>query len=366
MKIRKTWNIPVFGLAAVSLLIGLLSGLVRMGWWAGSISGTTIMAHGSLMITGFLGTLIALERAIASNRLAAYLIPLLSGVGTLGLWLGLPAVIGQGMIVTAALLLTLLLIAISKGHFALHSIMLALGGVLWFGGNLLWWWGMSVAQVVPWWAGFLVLTIAAERLELARLLRHSKQVKQLFGLAVAVLLAGIVTSAVFYTVGMRLTGLGLIAISLWLGRFDIARRTVRKAGQTRFIAICLLSGYVWLFLSGLTWLIWGGSYTAGPIYGTLLHALFVGFIFSLIFGHAPIVAAAVTGQTIPYHPLFYGHLILLHLSLVMRVMGNLEGWILGRQWGGMLNAIAILWFIGATVGSLLISRTRAAQHLSTT
>jgi hypothetical protein len=33
---------------------------------------------------------------------------------------------------------------------------------------------------------------------------------------------------------------------LGLATFDIARRTVRQSGVTRFIAVCLLSGYVWL------------------------------------------------------------------------------------------------------------------------
>ncbi len=41
-------------------------------------------------------------------------------------------------------------------------------------------------------------------------------------------------------------GLALLLIALWLLRFDIARKTVRRTGLTRFIALNLLIGYVWL------------------------------------------------------------------------------------------------------------------------
>ena len=45
-------------------------------------------------------------------------------------------------------------------------------------------------------------------------------------------------------------GAALLALALWLLRQDIARRTVKDTGLTRFIAVCLLSGYAWLALAG--------------------------------------------------------------------------------------------------------------------
>ena len=41
---------------------------------------------------------------------------------------------------------------------------MALGALLWLVGNAGWLVGWPVPQVVPWWSGFLVLTIAGERL----------------------------------------------------------------------------------------------------------------------------------------------------------------------------------------------------------
>lgn len=75
---------------------------------------------------------------------------------------------------------------------------------------------------------------------------------------------------------------------------------------------------------------------AGSIYDALLHTIFLGFVFSMIFGHAPVIVPAVLGTQVPYTALFYTHLTLLHLSLVMRVMGDLLLWMPLRRWGGLL------------------------------
>ena len=98
-------------------------------------------------------------------------------------------------------------------------------------------------------------------------------------------------------------------------------------------------------------LIFGGV-AAGPRYDALLHAIFLGFVFSIIFGHAPIILPAVLGVPLAYHPAVHLHLVLLHLSLLLRVGGDLAGWWAGRQWGGLLNAVVLLMFLGNTVRAL--------------
>ena len=99
-------------------------------------------------------------------------------------------------------------------------------------------------------AAFLVLTIVGERLELSRLMRLGRLAEIAFAGTVAIVLAGTIVdlgmglampadSAGF---GSRLAGIGMIALALWLLRNDIARRTVRQSGVTRFTALALLSG----------------------------------------------------------------------------------------------------------------------------
>ncbi|MDX1665067.1 MAG: hypothetical protein R3272_14845, partial [Candidatus Promineifilaceae bacterium] len=65
--------------------------------------------------------------------------------------------------------------------------------------------------------------------------------------------------------------------------------------------------------------------------------------------HAPIIIPAVLRVEIPYRPLFYAHLLLLHLSLATRIAGDLLLEPALRRWGGLFNALAILLFLVVTL-----------------
>jgi hypothetical protein len=80
----------------------------------------------------------------------------------------------------------------------------------------------------------------------------------------------------------------------------------------------------------------------------MLHAILLGFVFSMIFGHAPIIFPAVLGVRVAYHRAFYAHLMLLHASLLLRVAGDLIPWPGVRAWGGLLNGVAIVAFLAST------------------
>ncbi len=151
--------------------------------------------------------------------------------------------------------------------------------------------------------------------------------------------------------GARIVGAALLLIALWLLRFDLARKTVQRAGLTRFIALNLLLGYVWLAVSGALALV-AGQQVAGPTYDAMLHALFLGFVFGMIFGHAPVIFPAVLARPLTYAPHFYGHVVLLHASLALRVAGDLAGWTDLRRWGGMFNGFALLLFLVVTALAL--------------
>ena len=79
--------------------------------------------------------------------------------------------------------------------------------------------------------------------------------------------------------------------------------------------MCLLSGYAWLAVGGAVILASGGLLPGSPSYDAAVHALAMGFVFSMVFGHAPIIFPAVMRVRMPYHWTFYAPLALLHLSL---------------------------------------------------
>jgi hypothetical protein len=331
------------------LLAALWGGLLRLGWPLPSIPPVLPAIHGALMIA-FLGALISLERAIALGRRWAYGAPLLSCAGALLLLTGWSYGAGALLLTLGSLGLAASSALAIRRQPAPFTIVMALGALAWLVGNSLWLAGRPIFSIVLWWAGFLVLTIAGERLELGRLLSLPRPVHRAFELIVALLLIGLAVSTLALDMGVRLASASLILLALWLLRYDIARRTIRKRGLTRFIAVCMLSGYMWLGVSGAIGLLYGGV-PAGPRYDAFLHALFLGFVFAMIFGHAPIIFPAITGIPIAFQTRFYAHLVLLHLSLLARVTADLAGWGSVRQWAGLLNVAAVVLFFANTAWS---------------
>ena len=350
-------RVPLVALGMLALLAGLWAGLIRIGWPLPPVQSVLPAAHGPLMISGFLGTLIGLERAVAFGRPAAYAIPLLSGLGGLALLLGVPAPTAPALMTLGGAGLTAIFAAGVAHHPSFSTGVMGIGALVWTAGNALWLAGTPVYEAVSWFVGFLLLTVVGERLELSRLARPAPMSRGVFLTAVCIYLAGLFLTLGDPRTGARLEGLGMLGLALWLLRFDIARYTVRQAGLPRFIAISLLSGYVWLGIAGVLWIAFGGS-IAGPFYDAMVHSLFLGFVFAMIFAHAPIILPAVAGGTVPYRADFYAPLALLNLSLIVRLYGDLDGNGDLRRWGGLLGAAAVLAFLGNTMRTAPAARRR--------
>jgi hypothetical protein len=359
LNVARTRILMALGLS--SLLAGLWAALVRIGWDLPALQASLTAAHGPLMVSGFLGTLLTLERAVAVGRRWMYAGPLLSGLGALATMLGL-APLGPLAIALGSLVAVCIYVVIVRRQPALFTLTMLGGAVVWLSANVLWLAGLPIFRVVLWWAGFLVLTIAGERLELSRVLRLTRQKQITFALALGVLLAGLLLTIVAFDFGVRIVSLGMGALATWLVLYDIARRTIHRSDLTRFIAACLLAGYCWLAVSGVLGVVMGGV-IAGVQYDALLHAIFLGFVFSMIFGHAPIILPAVLHVSLPYRSSFYVHLVALHLSLLLRIVSDLLAWPPGRMWGGLLNVAAVLLFLVNTGRVIYTNRTNGtAEH----
>lgn len=340
----------------VTLLAALASGLARLGWQVGAPGEGLMLVHGPLMICGFLGTLICLERAVAlaSRSPWVYALPVTSAAGAVALLLSRDSLSAKLLITAASLGLLLISVYLYRLHYERYALVMGLGSLAWVGGNLLWLAGYPLYHVVHLWTAFLVLTIVGERLELSRVRRLPRSIENLLLYAIALYLAGVAISIFALGPGIRLLGLGAVLMALWLLRFDIARLTIRRDGLARYIAVCLVAGYCWLIAGGIIGM-WYGALYAGPVYSALLHAFLLGFVFSMIFGHAPIILPAVTGLRIEYSPIFYGHLILLHTTLIFRTVINLTVNPTAQQWGGLLNVVAVLLFLLVTLISVVRS-----------
>lgn len=353
---RRLWRAPFLALALLSMVWGAWMGLLRLGWSLPLPWPDQLILHGPLMVGGFLGTLIGVERAVGLAKPWAYSAPLLTALGALLLIVGPAGPLGPAFMTVGSAVVVAVFGVVLWRETSLFALTMGLGAVAWFVGNTQWLWGAAIFRVVFWWVAFLVLTIAGERLELNRLLRPSPATRIAFVAAVGMLVTGVAVTGRWPDLGVRMTGVGLVATSIWLAKFDIARRTVRQPGVTRFIAVCLLSGYVWLGVGGLIAVVTGAS-APGAMYDALLHAIFLGFVIAMIFGHAPIVFPAILGKALPFRATFYVHLAMLHASIALRLAGDAAE-VLGRYraWGGLLNAIALLVFIVNSMWSIASGR----------
>ncbi len=352
--------------AAAALVAGVWGGLVRMqvlsalpdsgaGW---------LTYHGPLMVSGFLGTLIALERAVALGLRWPYAVPAVCGAGGAVLIAVPTGGIGAELLTAGAAGYVATSLAIVHRSPAVFTVLPAFGAGAWLTGNALWLGGAQIPTVTPWWAGFVILTIVGERIELARLRRPVRGARALVLagslLYIAGLLATIAGGAVG-TLGARLVGCAMAALAVWLLTFDVARHTVRQRGLPRFTAVSLLAGYAWLVVGGVL-LAAGTPLASGLGYDALIHAVFLGFAMSMIFGHAPLVIAAVLGAHLPYRGLFYVHMALLHAGVALRVGADLAAWPQGRGYGGIVAATALAVFVLVTAGTAFHARGTTAAH----
>lgn len=330
--------------AGLSLLAGLDAALMLLGVPAPVRTDRLPDVHGMLLVFGFVGTLVSLERAVALRRRPGLLAPGLLGAGGVLLVSPLPLPVGQWALLLGAVALVGVYVPLWRRQQDDAVLVQAFGAVLGTGALALWVGGVPVSHLLPWLAGFVVLTICGERLELARVAMGPRAGDRLLLLTLGVV-TGVVASLLWPAVGHPLLGVALLALVAWLATHDVARRTVRTGGLTRFMAASMLAGYGWLAVAAATWALGGPAYD-GPRYDVVIHAVFLGFTISMIMAHAPVILPAVLRRPLPYHPALLAPAALLQASLLLRLWcGDGYGLDLARRTGGVLNVVALLGFV---------------------
>ena len=178
-----------------------------------------------------------LERAVAVKHPLSYLGPLASGIAGIAL-LGGHTTAAAWLVAGASLAFVAVNVVVVVRQRAAHTVLLLVAALAWAAGSLLHAGAAQAGAVVPWWLAFLVLTIAAERLEMTRLMRRRERASQALYAIFGVMLLGAALSAVSSTWGGVLYGLSLLALALSsAGRFTSSAplsssRSPRK-GRTR-------------------------------------------------------------------------------------------------------------------------------------
>lgn len=354
-------RLPFLLPGGVALLAGLDAALMLLGLPAPVSAARLPDVHGMLLVLGFVGTLISLERSVALGRPAGYLAPALLGIGALVLISPAPLTIGQALLVAGAAAMAGVYVPLWRRQRDDAVLVQALGAVLATGAATLWLGGVAIPALLPWLVGFIVLTIAGERLELARLAMGPGAGTRLVLLSSAVVVA-VVASLLWPPVATPVLGLALLVLVAWLATHDVARRTVRSTGLVRFMAASMLAGYVWLAVAGGVWLL-QGPVSEGTGYDAVVHAVFLGFTLSMIMAHAPVILPAVIRRPMGYHPLLLVPAVALHASLVLRLwVGDALGVPLAWQVGGAVNIASLLAFVGVVVWLVVRGSNQAARR----
>ncbi len=297
--------------ALTFLLLALYTGLAKSSLLH---AGNLANLHSPFMMVGFFGTLISLERAVALRKGWVYALTALIPVGcALGVLLRIAFLLSA---IGGLAMLFIFATFIRRYSLKVHWVIMAIGAASFVIATALYALGTPHERVYPLWLSFLVLTIIGERIELSGHFSTGGIWNAFALLNSTLLLLGATLQRA------ELLGLSLLSFVLWAVFKDVAFRNLRIGGMTGYVSSAIVLGYVWMSVSAILW-------TLGINYDLALHGLSLGFVFGMVFAHAPLIAPAVLERRVRFSPLLYAPLLLLHTSLVVRVFFLKPGALLG-------------------------------------
>jgi len=347
------WRIPFMLAAVLNLIAGIWAGLIRMGW---DLPVTAVSVHhGAIMVGGFLATLIALEKAIPLKRNIALVVPVISA---LSLLMAVPGYYHTGLY---------FLIAGSVGLFLIHAyylylhprdlsiVLMLVGAGSLIVGNVMLIRMQFYPASFPWWMGFLLFTITAERIELSKFLPVSVNAKYLLLGFLGLFLLGLLIP--FHGIGKYFSGASMFGIALWMLKHDVMRIGLKKKVLTRFSSVSLLIANGWLIVNGILLIFMPDTAYS---YDILVHSFFIGYAFAMIFAHGPIILPGVLGITSkPYHPALYMWLFLVQGSLLLRLIADSLFNTEWRKLSGIFSGVGILLYFITLIVLVIRERLHA-------
>ncbi|MEQ8713805.1 MAG: hypothetical protein RIC80_12370 [Cyclobacteriaceae bacterium] len=319
-------GVPVF------LILGLITGLSRFGLFPTDLS----IHHGVLMLNGFAGGLITLERTLSKPVLANFISLIMLVVGvilasldmTWGLWL-----------VTGAIILLILAeVQASRTHHWAYHLMQLTGLLCWLTANAKYQFSNFYPAAVPFWQAFVLMMILATRL---------KKIDRISDLTVMLVLGLYIVSIClpFHSAASSLTGVLLITLAAVVLRLEL-----RHSDDQRYR---LMIVYGWLIATAIGMLL---SDQILNSYDFVLHSFFLGFLFNMIFLNASKAIVSKFGVIgIPLAESLW--MIIMTAGLLIRIVpGDVLGIEMARVVGGIISILAILGFLGSVIRSVVLTR----------
>jgi hypothetical protein len=349
-------HILILPVIFISLFYGIFTGLIKMGWeFPAELN---FSEHGAIMVGSFIGTLISLERSLTLKNKIALLVPLVNSLSIIFFLLKLNY-IAYYFLLIGAIGLIIIYYTIYVKYKTFYTLIMLAGALCYFIGNAVLIKSAFYPSAVMWWFAFIFFTIAAERIELTKFTLAKNANKKIFVLIIMLMLfiAGILIP--FHSSGGYIIGISLIGSVIWFMKYDIIKVSIKKTGQFFYSALLLLTGYIWLIITGI-FFIYGVYF--GLFYDSALHSFFIGFVFQMIFAHAPLILPIVLKLNLNSVNLFskslYIWYVLLNLSLALRILSSIDIIPLPKLYFGFASGISIIGFF-INIRFLFHYRTRS-------
>ncbi|MEQ9299489.1 MAG: hypothetical protein RIF33_13030 [Cyclobacteriaceae bacterium] len=314
------------------LMAGLATGLAKLG--IVPIPGAHL--HGLLMLNGFTGGLITVERTLSkpipSNFFALVLLEAGIVLALLdyswGLWLVTGAVL---------LLLTQEVRAYQKSQWFYHTTQI-IGLLCWLTANVKYQFGGFYPLAIPFWQAFILMMILATRLKNIDRINDRLMMLGMWSYVALICLP-------FHGIATYLSGGVLLLVgarALWL--------ELKTSPDSAYRLIIV---YGWLIATAIGILMSDFIFYS---YDLVIHCFFLGFLFNMIFLNAS--KAVVSKLGVKNVPLAEGvWIIIMTVGLLLRVVaGDLLEVELAKEAGGIISVLAILGFLGSVIRAVVLTR----------
>lgn len=357
----------IIGLSALLFFLASITGIWRIAltrgfvlpaipeWWP---------PHGHLMVGGFLAGVILFERIIALQISWLAWVPYVYVISAIFLHTGSNIVRGIHVVALAGWVLHRWLAYQAFGKYEkplVESVaFMTLSSALIYPGGL-----MASPTVALAALSFPIATILVERLEMSLNFRKFGARLTLWALILWSALWGLNS----WLNVLQLPWMGIATLFLAIGciRFDMTLWTKRAVHQLHsFLRRTLMVGYVWFLLFAISMI--GSSHLSGAVTkDVMFHLAGLGFIFTMILAHAPLILPAAIGKLPPSSaPVI--PFVIFQICTVIRLVADIlveksvSLWVWSGWITGVLHLATLMIYMALVIRSLE-SATKQAPEL---
>ncbi|GAB4185631.1 MAG: hypothetical protein OHK0057_09500 [Thermoflexibacter sp.] len=324
---------------------------MRLGWEfpLAVTTSASVTQHGAIMASGFLASLILLEKIVLLHKSWFLLFPFINVLSVPLFLLDFHIVGIICLLIGSTAMVGIAIYFILKYKESYHYLLLG-GAVLLWMGNFKLLLNSFYPTTIPFLMGFFLLVIVGERLEMSRFLPVSKFKINILWALIMIWVAGVLFIS-FHSQFFAFASVLLSLIALWLLQNDMPKHSIKKAGLHRFVGINLIIAYLWLFIFGIWQFL---PLKIAFAYDAYLHLFFIGFVLSMVLAHAPVILPSVLKLGVkPFYSGLYVWVSAMQISLIIRIIGDVNGNLAWRKIGGVLNGVGFIGYL-AMVAILMI------------